>query len=91
MVMKFTWEATRKRNYQGRKVKVTSVHERGYHDMKNKQYQGKKRVLILTGCYQDTNCKVTRTSKHNIPGPANITYLILVTKDVKLILSEILQ
>ena len=42
MVMKFTWEATRKRNYQGRKVKVASVHERGYHDMKNKQYQGKK-------------------------------------------------
>ena len=36
MVMKFTWEATRKRNYQGRKVKVASVHERGYHDMKNK-------------------------------------------------------
>ena len=70
MVMKFTWEATRK-NYQGRKVKIASVHERGYHDMKNKQYQGKKRVLILTGSYQDTNCKVTRSSKHNIPDPGD--------------------
>ena len=91
MVMKFTWEATRKRSYQGRKVKVASVHERGYHDMKNKQCQGKKRVSILTRCYQDTNCKVTRTRKHNILGPANITYLILVTKNVKLVPSKILQ
>ena len=72
MVMKFTWEATRKRSYQGRKVKVASVHETGYHDMKNKQYpQIIGSYMILSGSYQDTNCTVTRSIKHNIPDPGD--------------------
>ena len=72
MVMKFTWEATRKRNDQGRKVKVASVHETGYHDMKNKQYpQIIGSYMILSRSYQDTNCTVTRSIKHNIPDPGD--------------------
>ena len=52
--------------------KVTSVHETGYHDMKNKQYpQITGSYMILTGSCQDTNCTVTRSSKHNIPDPGD--------------------